>query len=232
MSVTAALSFAFREFWSQRIFWIGIAALCVLLGSIRVEFKNDWIIWIIICLVEFYINIGISQIALKSLSNQQYEISDLMVEPNIFLKCLVVYGVVFLIGFLALIPIMLVAFYIHSNMLYMIFSTAIAMLIPVFFLFKLIFSPFHIIEGELTLVESIKASWKECNTNVCLNLVLCCVMALIVNLPMWVLYFLLKPYHVHILYMSQPIILLSLVNMYVQLGQTNKIQTENLNEQI
>lgn len=219
LSTTDAFMYAFSEFRKRRDFWIPIALLYVLLGSIRVTFPNDGILFNIVLLIENLLYIVVIRITIKAIENKEYNLMDILLKPIIFIKAIIYFIIIiFICGTLLAITGIIIAqmsvFFLNNST---ILGITLLSLLLVYMVTKLFFAQYYFFNKKISIWQSLKESWKDSNYKVLLSILLSTLWMVILCIPFLLLDIVLRDFYLHSYNIITPIGQLAGAHLYMQL---------------
>lgn len=230
LSTTDAFMYAFSEIRKRPVFWIPIALLYVLLGSIRDAFPNDWILKSTILLLETVLYVVVVSVAIRAIANREYDLRDILNEPNLLAKAYILVAAIAFLGWIILM-LPLIILYI-SDLLVKVPSVLALLTMPVMLLLfvfvvnRLLFAPFYFLDKRISMWQSVKESWGDSNYRVLLSILLSFLWMVALRIPLLLLDRALSSFYLQAAYCIVPIGAVAWAHMYMQLQ--NKKEKEVL----
>lgn len=224
-----AYMYAFGEMRRRSAFWIPIALLYMILGSIRDVFPEDWILKGLIAIPETLLFIGIVSVSICAITNKDYNFEDVILKPIIYCKACILSMLAVLLGCIVLLlPTGFILISIHlaniplgSLMMIPIFIALF--LLSLFVFTKFFFSQFYFFDERTSIMISLKESWKNCTYKVSLSILLSGGWFILLNFPLLIVDMVLRDFYLHSSYLIMPVLQLSGAHMYMQL-QNRKVK--------
>jgi hypothetical protein len=214
LRIREAFKSAISEFGQRAIFWTELCVLYV----VWVNFSNflqqldcissNWFLGIVVQLVGLVIYAGLINIAILASSKQEYALKDVIVKGNKLWRFLVV-------AVITAILVSLLSFMMVNSRGLTAALLGIIMLLAVFLVFiKFSFVPFYILGENVSIISSIKKSWKLSDCQVILSLLLYFLAMVIAVLPFSLIDMLLVSCHISVVSFITPFGLLALGFLY------------------
>lgn len=218
-----AYMYAFGEMRRKSAFWVPIALLYMILGSIREAFPEDWILKGLIAIPETLLYLGIVSVSISAITNKDYNFEDVILKPIIYCKACIISMLAVLLGCIVLLlPTGFILISVHlTNIplgsLIMIPIFIVIFLMSVFIFTKFFFSQFYFFDNRTSIMKSLKESWKNCTYKVSLSILLSGVWFILLNFPLLIIDMALRDFYLHSSYLIMPVLQLSGAHMYMQL---------------
>lgn len=226
LSTIDAFRYAFSEIWKRRDFWVPIALLYVLVGSIRIAFLNYEILFYIVFLIEILLYIVVIKVTIKAIANKEYYFRDILLKPVIFIKaCLHIVVIISICGILTIIPFSLIflisTFFFNSST---VFGITMMNLLSAYIFARLFFAPYYFFDKKMSIWQCVKESWKDSNLKIFLSILLYILCTVILYTPLFLLDKVLS-FYLYSSLLITPIGQLAGAHLYMQLQNKKDKQT-------
>lgn len=222
LNISGAYIYAFYEVRKRPIFWIFIALLYVVLGNIRDAFPQDLILKGTVAFSESLLFIGVANVALNAINNKDYELTDIILEPIVYLKIFILSMIIILIGcLLFLIPTFIgfISLYFANSAFSFLINLPnliLILLLSVFIFTKCFFAQYYLLDKKVTIEQSLKESWKDSTYKVTLSMLLSILFLVALSFPLLTLDMTVRSIHLRSVYFLVPVLQLSGAHLYMQ----------------
>lgn len=221
LNISGAYIYAFYEVRKRPIFWIFVALLYVVLGNIRDAFPQDWILKGTVAFSESLLFIGVANVALNAINNEEYDLTDIILEPIIYLKTFILSTIIILMGgLLFLLPTIFIIASVYFSFDYRSYLPIFILmfLLSLFVSTKCFFTQYYFLDKKTAIWQSLKESWKDSNYKVILSMLLSLFWLMALSIPLVILDMTTRSFHhLHSAYFIMPVLQLSGAHMYMQL---------------